>query len=394
MATIVTNAITALNPEIWKRDVQDYLNAMLILEKVANKKCEEYLSAGDQVNFPYVSDVRLQTYTPGTELTIDAIAATQDSLTVDQSKAATFYIDPQQERQALANYAAQLKFQAAYQLSNNIDQQGIDAGVAAASTTIAGGTLAANTVLPAFDDAYSQLFRNNAVDGELFAIIDSNTQTLLTQAGVGNGFTMADRMLRNQWTGKASEFNVFVSNNLKSSVVLTMATIPTAGDTITVYGVTWTWVADNTAANPGEIAVGANAAEAQDNLEWALNGTGTPGTGTYIDVSMASRRTYQNRQVTCGNFVANAATITAYGRIGGSLPINVAANAGFGTETSNMVFGRMGAISLGIQMYPELYIREEPRMIGKNYITTTLFGTKVFTRDAERLVKMSFNVQQ
>ncbi|MBP7118462.1 hypothetical protein KBA63_00080 [Candidatus Woesebacteria bacterium] len=393
MATIVTNAITALNPEIWKRDVQDYLNAMLILEKVANKKCEEYLSAGDQVNFPYVSDVRLQDYTPGTELTIDAIAATQDSLTVDQSKAATFYIDPQQERQALANYAAQLKFQAAYQLANNIDQQGLDAGVSAATTTLAGGTLSANTVLPLFDSAYSQLFRNNAVDGELFAVVDSNTNTLLTQAGVANGFNTADAMLRNQWTGKASNFNVFVSNNLKSSVTLSMATQPTAANTVTVYGVTWTWVADNTAANPGEIAIGADAAEAQNNLEFAINGTGTPGTGTYIDISTANRRMYQNRQVAIANFAADDAAITAYGRIGATETFTAAGNV-FGTETSNMIFGRMGAISLGIQMYPELYVRDEPRMIGKNYITTTLFGTKVFTRDAQRLVKASFNVQQ
>jgi len=393
MATIVTNAITALNPEIWKRDVQDYLNAMLILEKVANKKCEEYLSAGDQVNFPYVSDVRLQTYTPGTELTIDAIAATQDSLTVDQSKAATFYIDPQQERQALANYAAQLKFQAAYQLANNIDQQGIAAGVSAATTTLTGGTISANSVLGLFDSAYSQLFRNNAVDGELFAIVDSNTNTQLTQAGVANGFQVADQMLRNQWTGKAANFNVFVSNNLASSVTLSMATIPTATDTITIYGVTWTWVADNTAANPGEIAIGASAAEAQDNLEWAINGTGTPGTGTYIDISVANRRNYQNRQVAIANFVGDAAAITAYGRIGATETFTAAGNV-FGTETSNALFGRMGAISLGIQMYPELYVRDEPRMIGKNYITTTLFGTKVFTRDAQRLVKASFNVQQ
>lgn len=394
MATIVTNSITALNPEVWKRDVQDYLNQMLILEKIANKKCEAYLSSGDQVNFPYVSDVRIQDYTPGTEATIDAISATQDSLTVDQSKIATFYIDPQQERQALADYGAQLKYQAAYQLSNNIDQQGIQAGVAAAPTTLTGGTLSASTVLPLFDSAYSTLFRANAVDGELFAVIDSNTNTLLTQAGVANGFNLADMSLRNQWVGKACGFNVFVSNNLKSSQTLTMATIPTANDTITIYGVTWTFVASGTATNPGEISIGANVAAAQDNLELAINGTGTAGATTYIDVAVTSRRQYQNAQVAIANFSGNAAAVTAYGRINGSLPVNVAANAGFGTETSNLLFGRMGAISLGIQMYPELYIREEPRMIGKNYLTHTLFGTKVFTRDAQRLVKASFNVQQ
>lgn len=394
MSTIVTNAITALNPEVWKRDVQDYLNAMLILEKIANKKCEAYLSSGDQVNFPYVSDVRIQDYTPGTEVTIDAINATQDSLTVDQSKIATFYVDPQQERQALADYGAQLKYQAAYQLANNIDQQGIQAGVAAASVTLTGGTLSASTVLPVFDSAYSTLFRQNAVDGELFAVIDSNTKTLLTQAGVANGFNMADMLLRNQYVGDASGFKIFVSNNLKSTVSLTMATIPTAGDTFTVYGVTFTAAASGAATAAGEYSIGANIAAAQVNIALAINGTGTPGATTYRDVSVDNRRLLQNRQVACGDFAVNVASVTGYGRIGGTLPVNVASNTGFGTEATNLLFGRMGAISLGIQMYPELYINQEPRMIGKNYLTHTLFGTKVFTRDAQRLVKASINVQQ
>jgi len=392
MATIVTNEVSPLNPEVWKRDVQDYLNAMLILEKIANKRCEEYLTAGDQVNFPYVTDVRLQNYTPGTELTIDPITATQDSLVIDQSKAATFYIDPQQVKQALANYAAKLKFQAAYQLKNNIDQQGIQAGVANASTTLTGGSFSPNTIMEKFGEAYAQLFRQNAVDGELFAVIDSHTLTMLTQAGIGNGFNLADMMLRNQWAGMAGQFNVFVSNNLKSTTTLSMATQPTAGDTVTIYGATWTWVADNTAANPGEIAVGADAAEAQDNLEFAINGTGTQGTGTYIDVNVNSRRAYQNAQVAIANFAANAAAVTAYGKIGATETFTAAGNV-FSTETSNVLFGRMGAISLAIQMYPQLYVRPEPRMIGENYITHALFNSDVFERDKERLVAMSFNVQ-
>lgn len=391
MATIVTNALTALNPEVWKKDVQDYLNAMLILEKIANKKCEAYLSSGDQVNFPYVNDARVQTYTPGTELTIDALSATQDSLTVATSKAVTYQLDEHEKRQALADYGAGLKYQAAYQLANNIDQTGLDSGVTNANNTIAGGTLSASTVLPAFNDAYAQLFRNNAVDDELFAVIDADRLTLLTEAGVANGFTMADAMLRNQWMGKASQFNVFVSNNLKSTVNLTVDTQPTNGDTFTIYGVTWTCVTDGTAANPGEINIGANVADFQAIFKTAINGTTPPSASDYIDVSVENRRTYQNRQVTAGTFGGNVSAITAYGKIGGSETFTAATNV-FGTETSNMLFGRMGAISLAMQIYPELAVREEPRMPATNYITHTLFGTGVFTRDKKRLVKMSINV--
>lgn len=106
----MANSLTALNPEIWKSMIQDYLNNMLISKAVANVKCEALLSSGDQVNFPYVNDVRVQSYTQGTDLTMDTLTATQDSLTIAQSKAATFVMDPVQEKQALAAYSATLAY--------------------------------------------------------------------------------------------------------------------------------------------------------------------------------------------------------------------------------------------------------------------------------------------
>jgi len=139
MSVIASNTFSALNPENWKPAVQDYLNAMLVAKKICNVKCEAYLSSGDQVNFPYINDVRVQDYTPGTELEIDSYTATQDSLIVNQSKAATAYIDPQEEKQALADYGVSLARQSAFQLSQNIDQAVISTGITAAASTVTGG---------------------------------------------------------------------------------------------------------------------------------------------------------------------------------------------------------------------------------------------------------------
>jgi hypothetical protein len=63
----------------------------------------------------------------------------------------------------------------------------------------------------------------------------------------------------------------------------------------------------------------------------------------------------------------------------------------FGTETTKLLFGRMGAPSLAIQMQPELYIRPEPKQISDNYITHVLYGTAVFSRDARRLTVANIN---
>lgn len=372
--------------------VQDYLNKMLISNQIANTKCETYLTSGDQVNFPYVSDVRVQSYAQGTDLTMDDVDGTQDSLIVNQSKAATFVLDPVQEKQALANYGAELAYQSAFQLKNNVDQTMFTTIVNGANSTIAGGTLSAATILSKMNDVYAELARQNATDAELFAVVDPERSVLLTQTFVANGFVEADATLRNQFRGRAAGFNVYVSNNLPVSNTWTMPTIPVAGDSMTLFGVTINWVAAAAAALPGDVSIGINVGASQANFVNAINGTGTPGAATYVDFSKENRRKLQNAQAAAGTFAADVSTITGFGKIGGTESVTPA-DAVWGTETGNMVFGRKGAPSLAIQMSPELYIREEPKQLARNYITHVLYGTKVFHRDTFRLVNLSYNVQ-
>lgn len=395
MVVIASNSFNPLNPEVWKPMVQDYLNAMLVAQKICNVKCEAYLAYGDQVNFPYMSDVRVQDYTPGTELTIDSYTATQDSLIVNRSKTATAYIDPQEQRQAIADYAPVLARQSAFQLSQNIDQDVISTGINAASSDLfsSSTSLTAADMVALMTNAKARLFRNNATGAPMFALIDPEREALISQSFVANGFNDADRALRNGFAGASGGFNVYTTNNLPYSQLLTVDTNPTAGDTVTIAGVTWTFVANGTATNAGEISLGTGGAAlttTQANLRNAVNGTGTPGASTYIDTSTDNRRLYQNSQVAMAAFSSDDAVITAYGRISGAETFTAGSNV-FGTETTKLLFGIEGAISLAIQMQPNLRIKEEPRMLGQNYITHTLYGTKVFTRDARRLVKASIN---
>jgi len=379
-----------VNPEWWKPIIQDYLNNMLIGYDICNTKCEKYLSSGRAVHFPQISDVRVQDYTPGTDLTIDPLTAVDSTLTVDQSKAATFSVDPVEVKQALAEWVPRVSYQSAFELKNNTDQKIIQTGIDGASTTASGGSLSTSSVLEAFNARHAQLFRNNATDDELFAVIDADRLSLLTQTFVANGFQEADISLRRQFAGRASQFNVYVTNNLPYSVTLTVDTQPTNLDTFTLLGVTWTCVTDGTATNPGDVNIGADLADFQAIFPTAVNGTTPPSVGDYADVSTNNRRILQNAQLSASAFAANVSTITAYGKITPSETFTAGTNV-FGTETTTLLFGRMGAISLGIQMTPELYIKPLQAQLGDNYITHTLFGTKVFSRDAKRLTNLTIN---
>jgi len=350
------------------------------------------VSNGDQIDFPTITDVRAQSYTAQTDATIDDFVSASDTLDIDNREVVTFHIDPAQVKQATSEYESSLAFQAAHQLANRVDQTLINTGIAGTSNSLSGYTTINSTnILNMFTDATANLFRQNAGPGRSFALIDPERFALLEQNVVANGFNLGDTTLKNGYVGQYSGYDVLVSNNLPSSQSLGMATIPTATDTTTFLGVTWTWVASGAAAAAGEISIGANAAAAQANWLLAVNGTGTPGATTYIDVSVANRRKLQNAQASAAAWAANASVLTAFGKINGSETFTDGTDA-WATETSNLLFGRVGAVALAMQMAPKLYVRPEPKQVGDNHILHQLYGDKVFSRDADRLIKVPYNV--
>jgi len=382
-------AITALNPENWRPMVQDFLNNQLVVKPISRTEFRSELTDGDVIHWPYVSTVRVQDYTTYTDVTVDAGNAVDESMNIDQSRVATFKIDQVDKKQMKdKGFPAKMAREAAYALANDIDQKVLKEGTDNANNSVTGGTLTVSNLYSKMTDAKAELVRAKGADGRLFAVLDPERIALLSQTFVANGFDEADNSLRNGFKGRAAGFDIYESNNLATSVGLTVDTQPTATDTFTIAGVTWTCVADGAAASAGEINVGADLADFQAIFVKAINGT----TSTdYVDVSTENRRKLQAAGVSAGAFATNVSTITGYGKLNGSETFTAATNI-FGTETSNLLTGKVGAMSLAMQMMPELYVTQEPKQLVKNYITHTLFGKKVFYRDADRLCKITINV--
>lgn len=385
--------IDALIAEHWAPMLQDFLNNRLVARPLARTAFGVDWSFGDKVHFDTVSSPYVQTYTPGTELTIADTDATDDSLTISTRKAATFKIDKTQYKQVTPKYLAELAAQSSYVIQNNIDQALITTGVNGAAYTVAGGALSSSTMYSTLTSCYARLERANANDIKPYFLITPDHAALLTQGFVANGFQRADQALADGFRsiGEAANFQIFVTNNLPHSVGLTVDTNATAGDTVTVYGVTFTFVANGTAANAGEISLGTGGsalADTQANLRAAINGTGTPGASTYIELSKENRRILQNAQVSASAFASNVSTITAFGRIQGTETFTAGTNV-FGTETCSMLCGRPQNVSLGIQIDAEMHIAPEPKMPITNYMNLCLFGTEMFDRDTKRAVKLT-----
>lgn len=122
------------------------------------------------------------------------------------------------------------------------------------------------------------------------------------------------------------------SSNISAQGTLTIAATPTAGDHIKLGNRQYLYVANGTAASPGEISIGTSASTAQANTLAAINGTdgfNTP-----------------NTQVTASAFVTNVSTLTA--KQGGIAGNSVPSTSSF-TSGSNLFNGTtLGTTTAGV----------------------------------------------
>ena len=391
---MAANTWSTLAPVNFTPMVQDYLESYLVATQIANTKWSSLLKSGQSIDFPTTTDMRSQAYTPGTDLTIDLNVSASDAMAIDQSRAVTWTMDPNQRAQAEdKGVAAKLAQRAAYITAKQIDQNVISTAITGAAGTVTGGTLSATNIYGKLTDCLSTLQRNEGADGPLFAILDPERVAFLAQNQVTNGFNTADNALANGFVGASTTgFKIYSSNNLPSTLTLTMPTIPTAGDSFTLLGITFTWVAAGAAAVAGDISIGANVAASKVNFLLMIAGTAAGSAATYIDVSVANRRKMQNAVLAASAFVADVSTITAFGKVGATEAVTPA-DFVFGTETSSILTGRIGAPSLAMQINPQMAEAPLPsRPMETNYALHTLYGRKVFARDAFKLCKLTFNV--
>lgn len=393
MANVVSAAYKSVQPN----RTQAYLRSDLVSDVIAKAEFGQ-VSPAQNIKFPYGNSVKVQDYlyqtgNPRTDMTLVA-----DSYNIDQVKTAVMGYDKIQNLSIQdPSWVDGVESEMGYQLARNVDQYTINKGVTNAYTTVTGGTLSPGTILGVLANTAAYLIEAQAMKGMMYVVMDPLRAALLPQMDAASGYTKADDALvkgMNGYQGKeAVGFKVLVSNNLLYTVVLTTATNPTAGQTITIGGFTATFVATGTAANPNEISLGASAAATEANLRLWINGTGTPGASTYIDASADDRVAMQNSQLNCTAFSSDVATITKYGRIG--LTTNIT-NAVVGTETSSMLAGIAGAIDMTMLQAP--YFEEVQAQVAagsvthaKDMIMTTLFGAGVWYRRKRSLAKITFN---
>src|SRR3990167_4338782 len=119
MAT--TNAITAITPDIWSAVLQDNLKKSLVGYGVANIDARPGVNWGNVINKSYFTVVTAAAYTPGTDVSLDDLSFTNDTLTVNRNFYTASYVDDIEQLQSNVSIQRALLDDATYQIGNIID---------------------------------------------------------------------------------------------------------------------------------------------------------------------------------------------------------------------------------------------------------------------------------
>lgn len=388
-------ANTIVNKEVFAADTQGFLMTQTPAISVCSTRFESTLSKGQKVHYPYVPEQTVGTYSYSTDITMPSTVFVDDYLTVDQVKQSSVNWDPIQNNLAhQENWQTLLAKNAAEQLTRNVNQHVLTTGNAGASTTVAGGALSYSNAHDFLTDVSVGLSRGRGVapGDKKFALVEPAFVGYLGLANISDGFKASDESLSDGFVGKtASGFYIYECWDIPTTVSLTVSVQPTAGDTFTILGYTWTCVADGATATAGQVKIGTNLADFQAIFLTLIAGTTPPSAGDYVDYSTDQRNAYKNAQLAAGAWGTNVSVLTAFGRIGGSETFTSGSNV-FGTETASQLFGTFGAVDICMQEMPMVVTAQEQRNASQNIMTFATWGTKVFTRNAKRLVKGTMNL--
>lgn len=387
----MANAVSNLIKSRYTKTVQGLLQENLIAMDIATMRMFDE-GNGRTLNFPRPTYNNVSDYTKYTTHPASDLTYTNEQLVADQTPMISFDYDEVDDIESGYSILDSEASNNAFRIRKHIEGK-FFAEYANAGTTGSAVTLAANNVVNTYGNAVATLANDGVDDKNIITVVDPFAMNIIGQGALGNTYQVADESYKRGYKGEFQGTKLYSTPNLTAVVSLAVATNPTADDTVTINGVTWTFKASPAAA--GEVDIAGSAAASVDNLVAAINNSagyaaGAGSASAYFEVSQADR--------------AKLAGITA---VDATTSITVTSNAGyrvvssfltapadkFGAVTLYTIVMAKGAISMMLQKAPSLKIQEIPRSLTSVYMTWSKFGIKTFTEGAERMFVVPLTVQ-
>ena len=397
MPAVSNNALTAFNPELWRPKMQQTFFKESTALGVVNLDLRAELREGDQLHQPFAGYARVQDYTKGTDIVVKDVDATDDSITVNTTKVASFYVDDidrvQNKYDAISNFASG----AMRQLNNTLDQAVLSEYTNAEKTLDAGDfggssgsglALSLSNVAEIFTAQGRVLNNKKRLGGDRFAMIGPRMleviQNYVGARETGFGEVVSD----NGVVGRRFGFRLVLSNNLPFTATLDGATQFVDGDTTVINGVTFEADTDGSASGAGRYSRQGDAALCLAQLASAINDDGTPGADEYIALSTEDRQLIEESGIVA-TVSGTDILLTGFGDI---VVSHSGVGSGWSAQLQYSLSGIQGAVALIAQVAPNIEFRKAQLRLGRYVHPWMLFGKGTFERNKGSLVATQMDV--
>lgn len=396
----MANNVSADFKSVWSRKYQKTFYKENVARQICDTSAEADLSSGQTLVRNYaVQPGYARTYVRGTDMVERTLTDTSETLTVNKQYYDFFYVDNLDKLQSDLNIALQHGENGAQMLSNQIDSDVLGEALNAYSTVDAGnvggtagqGITLSTTNVPQVITAVTQKLRKlNVMGSNKYAVVSPEFENIMVQYGVARLTVMGDALNRNPDFVNWMWYDFYVSNQLTGTAVLSMATNPTANDTVTIAGVTFTFVS-SIGTTAGNVLIGASADATRANLETLINAP-TATTATGVALSTDNGLLFTNRITAVNNNTADTITVTGKGL--GVLVVAETLTAGADVWTTalqkqNCLFGIKGNPYLVVQKTPSIEFVKAPNRSGYFYQNVALYATKTFSDNAKQMVNVA-----
>lgn len=385
---------------------QEFFNKRLVAKSIMNTRFEPMLTYGGSVTRVAMdlSGVLVRSVTRGSASTIDAITDSTETLTINLEKEAAFHISDGEVTQTGPLKAMQTAGkEIAKKLATDLDGRcfaevqnalyAFDNGDLATGTSNGTAITLSGTTVPQMTTRMAAKLsnRNNVdSDGDMVFVVDGYAGGDIDQFLISKSIDLAGSVFKNGYSGLVRGADLYISENLTSTSVLSIATQPTDGDTVTIAGVVFTFKT-TLGVTAGNVAIAGSADAARLNLSELINDPGTTDAGQ-VALS-AANQLIMAKYVATDDAAANTMTVVGTGT-GRTLVSETLADAtdAWTKNYINCYFGKKGAIDLVIQDMKEVDMRPTSDRRGTNVFSSYLAGIKTFADGAKKFLNVKILV--
>jgi hypothetical protein len=386
----MANNLTSAVKQHWADMFEDNLEKDLLATELVRM---ESIPNGTTKNIPRVNMQRAVSYTKYTPVTSKDIVTGNDQLVINETPMIPFEIDQIDMDDNFLDVTPELISDAGYMLKSIIDGDvmgealqanltyssvGLGTGTTPVALTLTAGTGYIPTV---FGKSRARLVAAGVNPAKLCLVVDSDTVDEIGNLGIEKGFNVADESIQRGYRGMFKGMKLYESNNLTATRILQFGTVANAGGTVTILGVTFTFVA-TIGTTPGNVLIGANVAASIANLVSAVNGTAGAGT-TYIAVEDDSALA----GVTATNQTTAILFTSTVGRMYASSNLAAVADD-FDAETVNQWITEKGAVRLALRNSVNIKQDSDPDSLVEKFKVWSRYGIKTTVRGKARMVRV------